>query len=129
VVVVDTSAAVDYLIESRPGTWVAGVLEQDPDLHAPHVLDVEVVGAVRRLLRLGELSAERASGAIVDLAALRVARHSHLLLLPRMWELRENVTARDSAFVALAELLGARLVTTDLRLARAPGIRAELVVP
>jgi predicted nucleic acid-binding protein len=87
---------------------------------------VEVTQALRRLVRTGDVSAERAAEAIVDLADLDLYRHPPLGLLPRAWKLRENVTAYDAMYVALAEALDAPIVTCDMRLANAPGHRARI---
>jgi predicted nucleic acid-binding protein len=128
VIVLDSSAAVDYLVDHRrQGAWVGSHLLEDDDLHAPHVLDIEVVGALRRLVAAREISRARAERALVFLADLDVARYPHLPLIARMWSLRRNLSSSDAAFVALAEELGARLVTTDGRLGRAPGHRAEIL--
>ena len=128
-IVLDSSAAVDYLAREQAAIWVEEQLRADPDLHAPHLLDVEVAGAFRRFEREGYVTAARAQEALLDLAELRVSRYPHMPLLDRIWELRFNLSASDSAFAALAEALDADLVTTDLRLARAPGIRARIVSP
>jgi predicted nucleic acid-binding protein len=127
--VADTSAVVDYLIGTDLGVWVSERLESEPQVHAPHLLDVEVVGVLRRLVRARDVTRRRAEQALGDLIDLRIARYAHVPLLPRMWDLRDNVPARDAAFVALAELLDAELVTTDRRLAAAPGVRAKVVTP
>jgi predicted nucleic acid-binding protein len=129
VIVLDTSAAVHYLVGAEQGRWVESRLEDDPDVHAPHLIDVEVAGTLRRLVRDRRVSEERARAALEALIDLDLARYSHVPLLPRMWELRANVSAADAAFVALAEILAASLVTTDRRLARATGIRAAVVTP
>jgi len=129
VVVADTSAVVEYLLGTGLAEWVEERFVSETAIHAPHVLDVEVVAVLRRFVRFGDVSTRRATQALQDLTTLRVARYPHFPLLARMWELRENVTPRDAAFVALAELLDAELITTDLRLARAPGIRARIVTP
>ncbi|MEO5575097.1 MAG: type II toxin-antitoxin system VapC family toxin [Gaiellaceae bacterium] len=128
-IVLDSSAAVDYLAGLEHGPWIGAILDEEDDVHVPHVLDIEVAGALRTLVSHGSVSTRTASAAIEDLALLDLARHPHVLLLERIWQLRANVSAADASFVALAELLDAPLVTTDLRLARAPGIRAQVVTP
>lgn len=121
-IVLDSSAAVDYLVDSRgQGTWVASLLIEDGDVHAPHLLDVEITGALRRLVAARVISRARAERALEFLAELAVTRYPHVPLVPRMWSLRANLTAADAAFVSLAEALGAVLVTTDAWLGRAPG--------
>jgi predicted nucleic acid-binding protein len=128
-IVVDSSAVVDYLVGRGDGEWVDERLLADPDLHAPHVLDVEVVAALRRLVAHRDLTVHRAEQALDDLVDLDVTRYGHWPFLERMWELRSNVKASDAAFVALAEALGAELVTTDRALASARGVRAAVVTP
>jgi predicted nucleic acid-binding protein len=87
---------------------------------------VEVTQGLRRLVRAGEVSPPRAAEAIADLADLDLHRHPHLDLLTRVWELRENVTAYDAVYVALAEALDATLVTCDRPLARTGMHRATI---
>jgi predicted nucleic acid-binding protein len=127
-IVLDSSAAVDYLVGHRhQAEWVRARLLEDDDIHVPHLLDVEVVGAIARLVRTRGITVALAEQALLDLANLDVSRYPHLLLVQRMWDLRANVTAYDAAFVALAETLDAPLVTTDQRLAQAPGLDVEIV--
>lgn len=128
-IVLDSSAAVDYLLVRGPGEWVEAQIEGEEELHAPHLIDVEVLGAIRRRVSAGDVSQRRGEHAIDALSDLRVRRYPHLPFLARMWALRENLTAADAAFVALAEALGASLVTTDQALARAPGPRIPIVAP
>jgi predicted nucleic acid-binding protein len=129
VIVLDSAAAVDYLARLGPGDWVAEQILADPDLHAPHLIDVEVIGALRRLVSAGALVAARARRALEDLRDLDVVRYGHLPFLERMWQLRAHVTMSDAAFVALAEALGATLVTTDRKLAGAHGLRSTVLAP
>ena len=95
-------------------------------LHAPHLLDVEVVSVLRRFVRDGSLDEEEAQAAIGDLLALDLERHSHEALLERAWDLRANVTTYDAVYVALAEALDATLLTCDSRLARAPRAKTRI---
>jgi predicted nucleic acid-binding protein len=128
--VLDSSAVVELLLGSRLGRAVAARLA-DPakGLHAPHLLDVEVAQALRRYVREGELDAGSASVALEDLRSLDIERHGHEALLDRIWALRQNLTAYDATYVALAEALDTKLLTCDRQLARAPGMtrRVELV--
>jgi predicted nucleic acid-binding protein len=88
-------------------------------MHAPHLLDVEVVQVLRRYALQGDISPERAQEALEDLADIPIRRYPHTLLMERVWELRESLTAYDAVYVALAELLDASLLTCDLGLAAA----------
>ncbi len=97
-------------------------------LAAPELLDLEVASVLRRLVSAGMLNLRRANLALGDLAAAPVRRASHLPLLRRCWELRENLTVYDAAYVALAEALRVTLLTADTRLSRAPGPRCTIEV-
>jgi predicted nucleic acid-binding protein len=129
VIVLHSAAAVDYLLTRTAGAWVEEQLRDADRVHSPHVLDIEVVGAIRKRFQLGDLTVERAEEALLDFRQLRVTRYPHRPFLARMWDLRENVTASDAAFVALAQALALPLITTDLRLARAPGLGIEIRTP
>lgn len=124
--VVDASVLVRALTASPPDAVVTGRLSGDVELHAPHVLDVEVLSSLRRMVARGVLTAERAADARRDFAALTVQRYPHQGLVDRAWALREDVTPYDAVYVALAEVLDATLVTCDARLARAPGHTARV---
>jgi predicted nucleic acid-binding protein len=97
-------------------------------LHTVHLLDVEFAHVLRRLVRDGALASRRAEEAIEDLGALRMTRYPPGLLLKRIWRLRQNLSAYDGAYVALAEELNAPLITRDRRIAAAPGHRAQVEV-
>jgi predicted nucleic acid-binding protein len=124
VLVVDTSAVVAALVARPPNQTLVDRLRVDGDLHAPHLLDVELLHALRRLVLAGQLSEDRAADVRTDVADLTVVRYGHGALADRTWELRSNLTAYDATFIALAEALNAPLVTCDARLARAPGSSA-----
>jgi predicted nucleic acid-binding protein len=114
------------LVARRPNAALGARLASDGDLHAPHLIDVELVHALRRLVYRGELAGDRAQAARQDFGDLPIGRYPHVALVDRMWELRDDLTAYDAPFIALSEALGVPLVTTDARLARAPGHRAEV---
>ncbi|MCO7219417.1 type II toxin-antitoxin system VapC family toxin [Klenkia sp. PcliD-1-E] len=98
------------------------------DVHAPALVDVEFLQTIRRKVLAGIWSVDAGRAALDQLVAFPLQRHDHLLLLRRCWELRDSVSAYDAQYVALAELLGAVLVTADVRLSRAPGLRCEVRV-
>jgi predicted nucleic acid-binding protein len=129
VIVVDASALLEFLLQTQLGTRVEARLFRDRDeIHSPHLVDVEVTQGLRRLVRAGEVSPDRAADAIADLVDLDLHRHAHLDFLTRAWKLRENITAYDAMYVALAEALDAPIVTCDTPLAKAPGHRARIEV-
>ena len=126
-IVVDASAVIEVLLNTPAGVRVADRLFADGEtLHAPHLLDLEVVQVLRRYALSAELDAARGAQALEDLAALPVNRYPHDVLLPRIWELRYTVTAYDAAYVALAEALAAPLVTRDAALAASRGHAARI---
>lgn len=128
-IVVDASLVLDVLLRASTLPHLTRrLLAKRESLHAPHVLDLEVAQVVRRYWNAGELDDERGAEALDDLADLPIHRYPHDLLLPRIWELRANLTAYDAAYVALAEALGAPLLTRDARLAAAPGHEARIEV-
>lgn len=128
-IVLDASAVVELLLGTAPGRAVGSRLA-DPALgvHVPHLVDVEVAQALRRYVREGEIDAAEAVDALESLGELDVERHSHEPLLDRVWALRDNLTAYDAVYVALAEALDATLLTCDRRLARAPGMARRVVL-
>lgn len=97
-------------------------------LVAPELVDLEVLSTLRRAARAGQLDQRRSGQALEDLAGLPLRRVSHLSLLPRAWELRDNLTAYDAAYVALAEALDALLLTADGGIGKANGVRCEVEV-
>ena len=126
-IVPDASALLEFLLGTPLGTRVEARLFRDHDeFHAPHLVDVEVTQGLRRLVRAGEVSPGRAAEALADLADLDLYRHRHLDLLTRAWKLRENVTAYDAMYVALAEALDAAIITCDAPLAKTPGHHARI---
>ncbi len=129
IVVVDASAVLEVLLQTAAGTpMTPRLLRQDTSLHAPHLLDLEVAQVLRRFVRKGEVEPQRARQALEDLLALPLERYSHDLLVPRVWELRENLTVYDASYVALAEILEAPLLTRDDRIRKAPGHFARVEV-
>ncbi|SRR5579871_3785704 len=125
---VPDASAVVYGLLRQPGSKSATdrMFAADAQLHAPHLLDLEVIQTLRKLERAGDLDRDRVAVLLDDYAHLPITRYSHVLFISRIWELRRNLTAYDSAYVALAESLGVPLVTRDKRLAAAPGHRARI---
>jgi predicted nucleic acid-binding protein len=126
VLVVDASVLAPALADDGPDGDQARVRLRGQPLAAPELIDLETASAIRRQLSAGALDTRRAALALGDLIELPLHRAAHRPLLERCWELRENLTIYDAAYVALAELLGAVLITADRRLADAPGLRCEL---
>ena len=107
---------------------VPRVLHSDQLLHAPHLLDIEFVHALRRMTQSGTIQQSSAQQALDDLADLRLIRHSHGTLLQRIWELRASISAYDAAYIALAEALDMQLLTCDAKLSRSHGHRAKILL-
>ena len=128
-IVVDASALVETLLRTPAADAIEmRLFGARETLHAPHLLDIEVTQVVRRYAAAGEIDAERGRAALVDLVDFPLRRYPHAFLLPRVWELRSNLTAYDAAYVALAEILDAPLLTRDRRLAAASGHHALIEV-
>lgn len=128
-IVLDASAVVEWLLQTTAGQRIQNrVRLHSESLHVPHLLDVEVAHVLRRLARTGAVAPNRADQAMQDLLDLGLTRYPHTALLPRVWRYRHTFSACDATYVALAEALGAVLVTRDRRLASAVGhgIRIEL---
>jgi len=122
--VVDAGVVVTALADDEEeGRALRARLLDDGDLHVPHLLDLEVVAVLRRLVMFdATLREERALAALTDLGDLPMTRYPHGPLLGRAWELREDIRPYDAAYVALAEALGMVLLTVDGRLSRARGL-------
>jgi predicted nucleic acid-binding protein len=133
VIVLDASAAIDWLLQTAAGRQIEErIYSRGESLHAPHLLDLEVAQVLRRLEREGAIFPARADQAIQDLLDLRITRYPHFIFLRRIWRMRQSLSAYDAAYVALAEKLAAALITRDARLAAAcskvsaRGVRVEL---
>jgi predicted nucleic acid-binding protein len=125
--VIDASVLLEALLRTPAAQTVEERLfAPGQTLHAPHLLDVEVAQVIRRYAANGEIDSERGRQALIDLADLPLRRYPHDFLLPRIWDLRSNLTAYDAAYVALAEVLEVPLLTRDRRLASAAGHHAEI---
>jgi predicted nucleic acid-binding protein len=128
--VADASVLVEYLTDGEHGEAARHQIGRvSPGwLWAPYLVDAEVGHALRRTARAGEISDRKARAALDDLLDMRLQRISHHLLADRAWELRKNLSFYDGLYVALAEALEVPLLTLDARLAKAPGVRAEIEV-
>ena len=128
-IVADASVVLELLLQTpRAAAIHARLFRRGESIHAPALIDIEVAQVLRRYLHRAELDQARARVSMQLLAAMPLMRYHHEPLLPRIWELRENLTAYAAAYVALAEGLRAPLVTCDARVARAAGPRATIEV-
>jgi predicted nucleic acid-binding protein len=128
-IVLDASAAIEWLLQTPAGIKIdKRMFSGNEPLHAPHLLDVEVAQVLRRYVREKILSGQRAREALEDLDDLQLNRYPHDFLIPRVWDLRATLTAYDAVYVALAEVLGAALLTCDRRIAFASGHQANVEV-
>lgn len=128
-IVLDASAAVDWLegrSDSDVAVRVSRRMTTADSIHVPHLWLVEVTQALRRHVAAGLVSPDRGLRTLRVAERLPAVRHGHESLVERVWALRENLTAYDAIYVALAEVLDATLVTTDARLARSPGHAATI---
>lgn len=119
-IVVDASSIVPYLVEiGDDSEWVADRLREEMAFYAPELIDPEALSGLRRLVSQRLISGEAATQAVADLLEARIVRYPHRPFVQRAWELRGQLTPYDALYVELAEAIGATLVTTDRRLARA----------
>jgi predicted nucleic acid-binding protein len=126
-IVLDASTAIEVFAKSPLGERIASRVLRE-ELHAPHLIDIEFTSALRRLVLKGGLDGVIAGYALERLRMWRIERHMHTLLVGRIWELRDSISAYDAAYVALAEILGAPLVTCDAKLSRSHGHRAQVIL-
>jgi predicted nucleic acid-binding protein len=128
VIVVDASVLAPALADDGADGDRARNRLRGEQLVAPELVDLEVLSTLRRAARAGRLDERRSGQAFDDLEALPLRRVSHLALLPRVWDLRDNLTTYDAAYVALAETLDALLLTADGAMGKVSGIRCEVEV-
>ena len=126
-IVVDSSLAIELFLPMPLGERIADRVF-DEERHAPHLIDVEFVSALRRLTRFGGLNAGAAQRALDNFGDWRLVRHEHGNLRPRIWQLRDSVSAYDAAYISLAEILEAPLLTCDGKLSRSHGHKARIVL-
>ena len=128
-IVIDASAVIELLLETETGERIKKRISRPAEsLHAPHLIDLEVAQVLRRFEMVNAMTLARANEALKDMQDIALLRYSHDILLERIWQLRNNLTAYDAAYVALAEALDAPLLTCDRKLAAAPGHRARVEV-
>ena len=126
-IVVDASAVLEILLRTQAAAAVeARLFQSGQTLPAPHLIDVEVAQVLRRYAAANQADGRRCETALGDWLDFPVHRYAHDVLLPRVWQLRANVTAYDAVYIALAEALAAPLITRDGRLAGAPGLAAKV---
>lgn len=128
-IVCDASALVALLLDGgADGRWVTDAIA-GADLAAPDLIQFESANIIRRHELAQIVSADQAAQAHTDLLDLTIEPWPYRLLATRAWELRRNLSSYDASYVALAELIGARLVTLDERIAGAPGLRCTIMTP
>jgi predicted nucleic acid-binding protein len=121
-IVLDASAVVDWLLQTPAGHQIeTRIYSRNETLHTVQLLDLEVTQVLRRLSAKGIVTTHRADQAVQDLLDLRITRYAHFPFLSRVWQLRHNFSAYDAAYVVLAEILAAPLITRDARLASTTG--------
>jgi predicted nucleic acid-binding protein len=128
VLVVDASVLAPALADDGPDGDLARARLRGQSLAAPELIDLETTSVIRHQSQAGALDLRRAALALTDLVELPLRRAPHRPLLARCWELRENLTVYDAAYVALAEALDIVLLTADEQLANSPGPRCEIEV-
>jgi predicted nucleic acid-binding protein len=127
VIVLDASALVEVILRTPTGGAVERRMFASAEtLHAPHLIDIETTHVLRRYVANGTIDAKRGSEAVHDIGTLSLLRYGHAGLLPRVWEMRNNLSAYDAVYVALAQVLNATLLTCDRRLASAAGHRVRI---
>lgn len=128
-IVLDASAALELLLNTSIGDKVAGIIfSSNETLHAPHLIDLEIAQVLRRFVLKGQIEQGRALEVFDDFSDLGVTRYPHQMLLPRIWSLRDNVTAYDAAYLSLSIELDARVVTCDAALKTIPGFEKRVIV-
>ena len=126
--VLDTSAALHALAHRPAHPGLLARLRDEEEIVAPHLIDLELLQALRGLDRGRRLTSDQVADVRSDFEALSITRYAHGGLTDRIWELRHNLTVYDAAYVALAEILDCPLVTSDARMAKASGHRADVEV-
>jgi len=126
VIVLDASAVLEWLFDTPKAPGLQQILDTETNFHAPELIDVEIAQVLRRYYLNQGITKERCRQALDDFCDLPIHRVSHRDLLPLIWDYRDNLSAYDAAYVALAALLDAPLVTSDSKLANAPGLTIKV---
>lgn len=126
-IVIDASVAVEVLLRTPLGVRAVPQIFHE-ERHAPYLIDIEFAQALRRMVLIAKLDESLAQLALHSMRTWDIERHVHTPLLPRVWELRDSISAYDASYVALAEALGAALLTCDSKLSRAHGHNARVVL-
>ncbi len=121
-IVLDTSAIVEFLVGADPVAERVRAITTSEQLAAPHAIDLECASTLRGLVHGGKLPPDEAERALELLGRMKITRYGHVLLLPRIWQLRHTMWPYDAAYVALAESLHAELVTLDAKVEKIPGL-------
>ena len=125
--VLDASGAVEFVLNTAAGKRLAARLADESEVvHVPHLIDLEIAQVLRRYVHIGTLTERAGTLALDRWRDLDAERYSHEPFLARIWELRDNLTAYDAVYVALAEALSTVLVTGDRKLVGSPRIRATI---
>jgi predicted nucleic acid-binding protein len=128
-IVADASAVLEVLLNTPAGTEIARhIFAEGETIHVPHLVDVEILHALRRLDKAAEIRPARISEILQDYFDMLLTRYPHSILIPRIWELRRNWTSYDAAYIALAEELAAPLITRDRAMAANSGHRARVIL-
>lgn len=128
-IVLDTSAMVEFLVGADPVADTIRDIVTGEKLAAPHAVDLECASTLRGLVQGRKLPPDEGERALDLLGKMNVRRYGHASLLPRIWQLRHTMWPYDAAYVALAESLSADLVTLDGKIGRVPGVRCAVRVP
>jgi predicted nucleic acid-binding protein len=126
VLVLDASVVLEMCLDTSVGRRAQTALTRDESLHAPHLIDIEVLQVLRRMVLSRALSTSLAEDALKTFGLMSLTRHEHVPLMRRVWQLRESISAYDATYIALAEGLAAPLLTCDAKLSRAHGHRARI---
>jgi predicted nucleic acid-binding protein len=127
-IVVDASIIVHILLDAQTKPEIINTLESADGLMAPHLIDLEVLSAIRKQLNLKKITLQDAEIALGDFESITIDRRPIHMFNRRMWELRNNLTPYDASYVALAEMTGLQFITRDARIAKVPNLQTQVIV-